>query len=169
MLNIIKNHSLKTLVRIKCYCMGHKWRKNHRYPLAKDHCIYRYCERCNVQQKYDYSKESNKNHWENIKGVEQMKNEDKHCGLNDAHIRDFLAQQLRYGYRGEVIAINKHIAKLKENLKVAKRSEAAAQLIEDKGWERFDVSEEIQDYSPKTYFAFIGTNEEYKALNFTKD
>ncbi len=89
-----------------------------------------------------------------------MKNVEKHNGLDKAEIRDFLAKQIGYGYEGEVENIKKRIADLQIELEIAKRSQAARDLIALNGWESFDVSDEIEDYKSGEYFQFVGTREE---------
>ncbi len=89
-----------------------------------------------------------------------MKNADKHNGLDKAEIRDFLAKQIGCGYEGEVEYIKSRIADLQSELEIAKRSQAARDLISLNGWENFDVSDDIEDYKPDEYFQFVGTQEE---------
>ena len=89
-----------------------------------------------------------------------MKNADKHNGLDKAEIRDFLANLLGYGYDGEVDNIKKRISDLQAELEIAKRSQAARDLIALNGWENFDVSDDVEDYKSGEYFQFVGTQEE---------
>lgn len=89
-----------------------------------------------------------------------MKNIDKHAALPSSNIRDFLAKQLGYGYEGEVENIKSRIAGLQKELEIAKRSQAARDLIKSNGWEQFDVSDDIEDYKSSEYFSFVGTQEE---------
>ena len=89
-----------------------------------------------------------------------MKNAEKHNGLDKTEIRDFLAKQVGYGYEGEVDNIKKRISDLQAELEMAKRSQAARDLIVLNGWENFDVSDDVEDYKSGEYFPFIGTQEE---------
>jgi len=89
-----------------------------------------------------------------------MKNAEKHNELDKAEIRDFLAKQIGYGYEGEVENIKKRIADLQVELEIAKRSQAARDLIALNGWESFDVSDDVEDYKAGEYFQFVGTQEE---------
>ena len=89
-----------------------------------------------------------------------MKNAEKHNELDKAEIRDFLAKQVGYGYEGEVDNIKKRIADLQAELEIAKRSQAARDLIAINGWEYFDVSDHVEDYKPGEFFPFVGTQEE---------
>jgi len=89
-----------------------------------------------------------------------MKNAEKHNELDKSEIRDFLAKQVGYGYEGEVDNIKKRIADLQAELEIAKRSQAARDLISLNGWESFDVSDDVEDYKSGEYFSFVGTQEE---------
>ena len=89
-----------------------------------------------------------------------MKNENKHDGLTDSNVRDFLGKQLGYGYEGEVKIIQAKIAELQNELAIAKKSQAARDLIRINGWAEFDVSDDIENYHRDSYFSFIGTVDE---------
>lgn len=84
----------------------------------------------------------------------------KHKDLDKSEIRDFLAKQVGYGYDGEVENITSQIKKLEEDLKKAKASQAARDLIRLNGWKEHDVSDVIDNYVRSKYFPFIGTDEE---------
>jgi len=93
-----------------------------------------------------------------------MKNEDIHKGLSQAKIRDFLANEYkRNRVLGTASSLEKEIEKLQAQLIMAKKHEAARQLIESQGWEDWDVSNEVP-YNSSTYFPFVGTEEEHDAL-----
>jgi hypothetical protein len=91
---------------------------------------------------------------------ELMKSIDKHEALPSSNIRDFLEKQLGHGYEGEVENLRLLIAGLQEELEIAKRSQAARELMKSRGWEEFDVSDEVEDYKTGEYFSFVGTQEE---------
>ena len=90
-----------------------------------------------------------------------MKNINKHAGLPDSNIRDFLAKQLGHGYEGCVEDLKERIAELQKQLEIAKSSQAALDLLKPNGWYWFDVSDDIEDYKYSEYFPFLGTQEEY--------
>lgn len=94
-----------------------------------------------------------------------MKNKDIHKGLPKAEIRDFLAEQYKHTSwaSGTVSYLEKQIEKLQAQLIMAKKHEAALQLIESQGWETWDISDEVP-YNSDTYFPFVGTEEERDAL-----
>ena len=89
-----------------------------------------------------------------------MKNIDKHAALSSSDIRDFLAKQIGDGYEGEVEHIKGRIVVLQKELEIAKRSQAVLDLMKGRGWEQFDVSNDIEDYKYDEYFPFVGTKEE---------
>lgn len=93
-----------------------------------------------------------------------MKNEDIHNSFSEKEIRDFLGKRVGFGYDGEVEIIESQINELNEKLKKAKESQAARDLVKSKGWEEFDVSDDISDYKYGEYFSFVGTKKEYKQL-----
>ena len=92
-----------------------------------------------------------------------MDNKDIHKNLPNEVVRDMLAPMLGHSYLGEVEFIEKKLKELNNDLLIAKNAAAAMQLIDSSGWEIFDISDEIP-YNSKTYFPFIGTQEEYDAL-----
>lgn len=93
-----------------------------------------------------------------------MKNAAIHSILHESEIRDFLAKNVSKGYGTSVKLIEEKIKALQEELEVAKREEAALELIKAKGWEVFDVSDEISDYLYQDYSPFVGTKEEYESI-----
>lgn len=92
-----------------------------------------------------------------------MKNEDIHKGLPQAEIRDFLADAHERTWVGTVSSLEKEIEELRRRLVIAKKHQAAWQLIESQGWQSWDVSNEVL-YNSATYFPFVGTEEEHDAL-----
>ena len=91
-----------------------------------------------------------------------MKNKDIHKGLDKAEIRDFISEELKsvdYG-AGCAEAIKKKITELECELEKARRAEAIHALIKHMGWDWFDISDEIEDYSRVTYRSFVGTKKE---------
>ena len=98
-----------------------------------------------------------------------MKNKDIHFGLDNSETRDFLATNVKL-YDGEsvVATLKKRIAELEQRLKDAEKGMAAYRLLDVMGWEEFDVSDMIEDYSPEVYFSFVGTKEEFDEV-FTQE
>jgi len=97
-----------------------------------------------------------------------MKNAEMHKAFSKAKIRDFLAQQLERGYKGNwgrpSREIEEEIANLQERLKIARQYEAVLELTKAEGWDFWDISDEIEDYHSDTYMPFVGTEEEYDSL-----
>jgi len=95
-----------------------------------------------------------------------MENSEKHSKLPEALMRDFLGKSIKdCGYPRKKETIENEIKKLSNELEKAKISEGIFSIIKLKGWYELDVSDEITDYNPETYFNFIGTKEEHKNLN----
>jgi methyl coenzyme M reductase subunit C-like uncharacterized protein (methanogenesis marker protein 7) len=96
-----------------------------------------------------------------LKGVDRLKNEDIHKGLDKAEIRDFLAKRLLKSaiecYYASPEHIQSQIDELQVQLNHAKTHEAIQQIMEDNGWTDHDVTEDIEDYNNETYMPFIGT------------
>jgi len=93
-----------------------------------------------------------------------MKNANIHETLNDKDIRDFLAQNLSNTYSGEVDSLKERISQLQKELERAVKAEAVLKLIDCKGWDYFDISDQISDYKPSTYFPFVGTEADLKLV-----
>jgi len=93
-----------------------------------------------------------------------MKNKDQHKGLKHAGIRDFLSKSLKYSYEGEVEIIEEQMKKLQANLERAKTYQASYALVQSKGWEYFDSSDECEDYRDGHYTPFVGTEEEFSQM-----
>lgn len=100
-----------------------------------------------------------------------MENKDIHNGLDKKEIRDFLAKmRIKEGSSCnymplEVIStLEKQIIHNQEVILNIKAYSAINELIKSCGWNTFDVSNDISKYDPKTYFEFIGTDEEFKTL-----
>ena len=92
-----------------------------------------------------------------------MKNSEIHTGLSESATRDFLASFLgaKSGYYpGVVEALERRIRSLQDKLIKVKQAEAALDLCSQRGWEDFDISDYISDYTKVDYFPFIGTKEE---------
>jgi hypothetical protein len=89
-----------------------------------------------------------------------MKNIHIHETLDDKEIRDFLAKSAGSSYIGEADRLKERIAELIRQLKIAEKEEVVMKLIEGKGWECFDISDQITDYTSASYFPFVGTKEE---------
>jgi len=94
-----------------------------------------------------------------------MKTQDTHKSLPNEQIRDLLGRIYQDTFMARPSKfIEEQIKKLNEELEEAKRGEAVRLLINSLGYMLFDVSDEIEDYSPTTYIPFIGTTEEYRSL-----
>lgn len=96
-----------------------------------------------------------------------MDNKDIHNGLNKKEIRDFLAQYIHkerfLGRYSEIEYLEKELERIKERLVHCRNHKAVLTLIESNGWKDFDL-DIIVPYNEDTYFPFIGTKEEFKAL-----
>lgn len=93
-----------------------------------------------------------------------MKNEDIHKGFPRTEIRDFLSDaHERTWTLDKISSLEKRIEELREQLAIAKKHQAAFQLIEGQGWKTWDISDEVP-YNSSTYFPFVGTEEELDAL-----
>ncbi len=95
-----------------------------------------------------------------------MKNVDIHNGLKDKEIRDFLSQSIPKisDFVGNEIHCREMIEKYQKGLVIAQKYSGALRLLEQMGWSEHDVSDDIDDFEPDTYFDFIGTKEEYHLL-----
>ena len=95
-----------------------------------------------------------------------MENNNIHKEFANKEIRDFLAQELRdVRMQGLVDSeyAQKQIYTFQKLLIIAKKYEAVLVLIKEKGWDDWDISEHLH-YNSKTYFPFVGTEEEYNEL-----
>ena len=99
-----------------------------------------------------------------------MKNEEIHKGFNQSEIRDLLARELRDskkrgGIGGDYTEkyLEEQIESMKETLKYVRKTNALQLLVEEMGWEEWDISEYVP-YNEETYFSFIGTEKEYNEL-----
>ena len=95
-----------------------------------------------------------------------MKNEEIHREFTQQEIRDFLSQELEASRIGGGIGvkyIEGEIERFQVLLRDAKKYEAIIQIIEDKNWKEWEISEDIP-YDRENYFPFIGTKEEYNKL-----
>lgn len=96
-----------------------------------------------------------------------MDNKDIHNGLDKKEIRDFLSKQSRregfLGRHSEIEYLEKELERIKERLIHCRNHKAIITLIESIGWESFDL-DDIVPYNKDTYFPFIGTKEEFEAL-----
>jgi len=96
-----------------------------------------------------------------------MKNNDIHNDYDDKIIRDFLSQEYESNYKncdqiGNIEYLQNQIDKLTRQLVYAKKSQAALELIHSRGWEIFDCSDEIIDYTSSNWFPFVGTIDEWQ-------
>ena len=88
----------------------------------------------------------------------------KHEGLEQKDVRDFLAKQMKDVWGSGFIPVKyaeEQFQKAKHNLEMARNGHALKNIIENLGWDEHDVSD-YEKYYPDTYFAFIGTEEEYR-------
>lgn len=96
-----------------------------------------------------------------------MDNKNIHDGLDNKEVRDFLAHwSYREGFLGrysEIEYLEKELEKIKERLIHCKNHKAILTLIESNGWTDFDL-DDIIPYNKDTYFPFVGTKEEFEAL-----
>lgn len=101
-------------------------------------------------------------------GRSNMKQDEIHERTNNKEIRDYCGKQLNAlavkGHYGDVDYFERALKDVLEQLKGAKQYNALLQIIEMNGWERFDVSENLENYKSSNYFEFIGTEKEYGAL-----
>ena len=97
-----------------------------------------------------------------------MKNVDIHQGFANASIRDFLAQEheiaSRQTFGRSSQDIEEEINTLQEKLQFAKRYEATLELAQSRGWQFWDVSDDVEDWDFDSYMSFLGTEEEYDSL-----
>lgn len=94
-----------------------------------------------------------------------MKNQHIHKGLDKSEIRDFLGKRIFKGLSVHSPQyIKKQIKELQEELILAQQEEAIITITKLIGWNGFDISDEIEDYSTDTYMNFVGTEEEYQDL-----
>ena len=94
-----------------------------------------------------------------------MNNVDIHKTLSDIGVRDYLGKELNKNYSFMTVEQSKVLldaaqAQYDKAIKYA----ALDSLIKSNGWEWLDCSDEIDDYSPATYFNFVGTKDEYKKI-----
>lgn len=96
-----------------------------------------------------------------------MDNDETHQGLDKKEVRDLLSEQFRKtGWRGgafhSVEWIESQIARLREELALARRGIVIREIAADYGWKFHDISDEYEDYDPQC-FDFVGTAEEFAA------
>lgn len=97
-----------------------------------------------------------------------MQNKDIHNHLDQKEIRDYLARQyhrtlwISSGEKAE--DLEEQIARLQERLEAARQFRAIREIMRLQGWSAMDISNEIP-YDKKTYFDFIGTEEECGQLS----
>lgn len=95
-----------------------------------------------------------------------MENEDIHNEL-DKEDRDLLGQLLHkerlLDYTCVIEYLEKELERIKRRLTHCRNHQALLTLIKSNNWKEFDSSE-LAPYNEDTYFPFIGTEEEYKAL-----
>jgi len=94
-----------------------------------------------------------------------MKCENIHAGFDKKEIRDFLAKSADFVTDDYIAALEFNIKQAEEKLKEAKLQKAAFDLVLQQGWTMFDVSDDVEDYSPERYFYFVGTTEEKEAFD----
>ena len=95
-----------------------------------------------------------------------MRNEEIHDKLDKKEIRNFLSKELiiaEFRAFSTVDFYEEQIKELNESLVEAKKRDAINLLVEEQGWETFDISDEI-GYKKDSYFNFIGTKKEYQQL-----
>jgi len=115
-----------------------------------------------------------------------MKNSEIHNGLPEKEIRDFLSLSLvkafedecnnkketipyggnpQHNFQWAIKDTEAQIKYMQRCLEILKTKEAVIQLIINKDWEEFDVSDETtKDTSYRIHMSFIGTKKEYEEL-----
>lgn len=100
-------------------------------------------------------------------GKNEMDNKNIHKSFTQREIRDYLAQELKESQEeGGFISVEyaeEQIKHFQDMLKYAKKFEAVRCLMAERGWEDWDITENIA-YNKETYFPFIGTEEEFNKL-----
>lgn len=96
-----------------------------------------------------------------------MKCANIHNNLEDKEIRDMLSKVWTAsnfgGSRDEVDRLRNLLEEVQQKLKLAEQAYAAKQLIDMKGWQLFDVSDDVEDYN-KDCMMFVGTQQEKDQL-----
>jgi hypothetical protein len=94
-----------------------------------------------------------------------MINENIHDHLSDKEVRDYLSREYQKSIVGidSVEWIQKEIERLQNIMEISLIRQAVKKLIDDRGWQVFDISDKIP-YNRETYFDFVGTVEEYENL-----
>lgn len=94
-----------------------------------------------------------------------MKNNEIHDGLDKKEIRDFLAKEFnKVPCSGNIEEAQKELSEAQKRLDGIIKRRVIERLISDNKWNIFDISDDIEDYKPGTFFQFVGTEEEYKKL-----
>jgi len=97
-----------------------------------------------------------------------MKQSEVHSNLPQPEIRDWLAKQLtsldRRAGSGSVAYLEKKLKEVQAELEAARILVGVKAFMEHKGWQHFDISDDISDYSPETFTGFVGTSKECKAI-----
>lgn len=89
-----------------------------------------------------------------------MKCENIHAGFDLKEIRDFLAKSADFVTDEYIAALEFNLKQAEERLKEARLQKAAFDLVRQQGWEMFDVSDDVEDYSKEKYFNFVGTKKD---------
>lgn len=95
-----------------------------------------------------------------------MKQSEVHQNLSDENLREWLAQEwsratTEGGYGEDHLRhYEQKIEELKRKIEACKRFAAVETVLKMKGWEWFDVSDDVSDYSEQTFYGFVGTEEE---------
>lgn len=99
-----------------------------------------------------------------------MKNEDIHAEFSSEDIRTYLAKELRIamehgGATGKagIKILEKKLEEIQETIKACRRFVVVSEMIEERGWTDWDVTDNIP-YNREKYFPFIGTGKEYNIL-----
>lgn len=104
-----------------------------------------------------------------------MRSEDIHNKFKDKSIRDFLSKEIRKTemkvryhepsrLRDEIKEHKEKIKKLRMMMHYIEKGQNFIEVIEDKGYSIWDISDMLTDYDGKKYFKFVGTEQEYRAL-----
>jgi len=97
-----------------------------------------------------------------------MKSNEMHDSLPEAETKKFFSNSLAECWPSDGTdpdRIRKDIVKLQEQLKLAEKSQAVTNLIRERGWGMYDVSDDVErspDFDCCPFF--VGTSEEYGNL-----
>ena len=97
-----------------------------------------------------------------------MENKNIYDDVNKKDMRKYLSSELhalqRRGIFGNLEYYEKQLKTATEQYAAAKKYSAIKEIIKDFKWDEYDVSDEIDDYNPESYFCFVGNEKEYDQL-----